>query len=222
MKDSLHIITKGQKGYPDNLRDLSDMPGKLYVNGKLLKKDSFAMAIVGTRRPTEYGKRVAKKFGYSLAKAGITIISGLALGIDTIAHESALRAGGRTIAVLAGGLDNIYPPENKGLAEAVVKKGALVSEFPLGTKAFPKNFLIRNRLISGLSLGVLVVEGARRSGTLSTATWAANQGREVFAIPGNLDSVMSEMPNFLINEGAVIARSPKDVLEFLVTKIDTI
>lgn len=205
------------KKYPENLRTLpgNERPESLYVLGKIKKKDRKAVAIVGSRRMTDYGKRTTARFARELAKNNITIISGLARGIDTIAHKAALSAGGRTIAVLGCGLDIIYPSENNALAKRIINNGALVSEFPLGTKPLGKNFLTRNRIISGLSLAILVVEGARRSGTLSTASWAANQGREVFAIPGPIDSPLSAAPLFLIENGAQIAQSPKDILDLI-------
>jgi DNA processing protein len=205
------------KNYPENLRTLpgNERPQLLYISGKILKKDEKAVAIVGSRRMTDYGKRTAARFARELAKNKVTIISGLARGIDTVAHKAALSAGGRTIAVLGCGLDIIYPPENTTLAARVKKNGALISEFPLGTKPLGKNFLTRNRIISGLSLVVLVVEGARRSGTLSTASWAANQGREVFAIPGPIDSPLSAAPLFLIENGAQIAQNPKEILDLI-------
>ena len=164
---------------------------------------------------TNYGQTMARKFSHTLAKKGITIVSGLAYGIDTVAHRAALSVSGRTIAVLGCGLDMVYPKENQGLAKKIEKDGALVSEFPPGTKPLPKNFLVRNRIISGLSLAVVVIEGERRSGTLSTAAHAANQGREVFAVPGRVDSALSGAPLFLIEQGATIARGPEDVLEYL-------
>ena len=205
------------KHYPENLLTLSDneRPELLYISGKIRKKDRKAVAIVGSRRMTNYGKRTTARFARELAKNNVTIVSGLARGIDTVAHKAALSAGGRTIAVLGCGLDIIYPPENKALAGRVRNSGALVSEFSLGTKPLGKNFLTRNRIISGLSLAVLVVEGARRSGTLSTASWAANQGREVFAVPGPIDSPLSAAPLFLIENGAQIAQNPKDILDLI-------
>lgn len=178
-------------------------------------KDKRCVAIVGTREPTNYGKEIAYKFSYELAKNGITIVSGLALGIDTIAHLAALDAGGRTIAVLGSGSDIIYPFENKNLAKRIAKSGKIVSPFLKGTKPLGKNFLIRNALIVKLSLAVLIVEGKERSGTLSTATHAANQNKEVFAIPGPINSPQSYLPNYLIDNGARIARSPKDILEYI-------
>lgn len=182
---------------------------KLFVLGKVLKKDSKAIAVVGTRQMSTRGEKLTWDFVKEFVHAGYTIISGLARGIDTVAHKTALKAGGRTIAVLGSGVDVIYPPENKSLAYEIAKNGAVVSGFPEGTRPYAKNFLARNRIIAGLSRAVLVVEGARRSGTLSTASWAANAGIEVFAIPG------SEATDWLIEQGANIANDPSDVIEYL-------
>jgi DNA processing protein len=181
----------------------------LFIKGKILKKDYKAIAVVGSRNASFRGEALTKKFVKEFVREGFTIISGLARGIDTVAHKTALKMGGRTIAVLGSGLDIIYPPENKDLADLVIKRGALVSPYPNGTKPYPKNFLARNRIIVKLSQAVLVVEGRRRSGTLSTASWAANEGIDVFAIPG------SEATDFLIGEGAISARNPKDVLDMM-------
>lgn len=181
----------------------------MYISGKILKKDKNAIAVVGSRLPSAKGKRLAYDYAYYLAGKGITIVSGLARGIDTIAHKAALAAGGRTIAVLGSGLDIIYPPENRNLAETISKNGALVSGFVRGTKPYAKNFLARNRIIAKLSRAVLVIEGARRSGTLSTASHAANEGKEVFAIPG------SEATDWLIEQGANSVKSPKELIKFL-------
>lgn len=182
---------------------------RLYVLGKVLKSDVKAIAVVGTRQMTPRGKRLTRQFVKELVKAGYTIVSGLARGIDTVAHKTALEVGGRTIAVLGSGLDVIYPPENKKLAEEIIKKGALISAFGKGTRPDGKNFLARNRIVAELSRAVLVIEGARRSGTLSTASWAANAGVEVFAVPG------SEATDWLIEQGALLAKSPKEVIEYL-------
>jgi len=179
------------------------------IRGKILPEDEFAVAIVGSRKPTTKGLTTAFDFAFYLAGHGVTVISGMARGIDSAAHKGALSAGGRTIAVLGSGIDVIYPPENRILALEIVKNGALVSEFPNGTGPHAKNFLQRNRLITKLSRAVLVVEGARRSGTLSTASWAGNLGKEVFAVPG------SEATEWLIENGATIANSPKEVLDYL-------
>lgn len=178
---------------------------KLFVKGEIKDEDRKAIAVVGSRTPTSRGVKLTKEFVKALVKEGFTIISGLARGIDTIAHKTALEQKGRTIAVLGSGIDIIYPPENKDLAKEIVKRGALVSPFLPGTKPFGKNFLARNKIIVELSMAVLVVEGKRRSGTLSTAAWAANLGKEVFAIPG------SEATDWLISEGANAALSPKDL-----------
>ncbi|OGM26142.1 DNA protecting protein DprA [Candidatus Woesebacteria bacterium RIFCSPHIGHO2_02_FULL_38_9] len=215
MTDIIESLIRKGKGYPDNLKQLSDCPERLFIKGEIKKSDNLAIAIVGTRLMTGYGKRVAWRFSYELAKVGITIVSGLARGIDTVAHEAAIAAGGRTIAVLGNGLNIVYPPENKNLFNRIIKSGAVISEFPPGTKPFGKNFLARNRIIAGLSKAVLVVEGRKKSGTLSTATYAANYGREVFAIPGPIDSPFSEAPLWLIENGARIATKPEDILDSL-------
>jgi DNA processing protein len=177
------------------------------------EKINLKFAIVGTRTPTKYGREMAYKFSFFLAKNGVTIVSGLARGIDTIAHQAALDAGGKTIAVLGSGKDIIYPPENKKLALEIAKHGEVISPFPDGTKPLPGNFLIRNELIVRLSLGVLVIEGRERSGTLSTSTHAANLGVEVFAIPGPINSPQSYLPNYLIKNGATLVTSPEEVLD---------
>ena len=209
------MITPLDKSYPENLLNSLSPPEGIFTDGKILKKDKLAVAIVGSRIASSYGKQMAEKFAGELAKKGVTIVSGLARGIDTVAHEAALYFGGRTIAVLGSGLDVIYPPENKNLASKIAKNGALVSEFPNGIKPLPENFLRRNRVIAGLSLAVLVVEGKRRSGTLSTAKYAAELGREVFALPGNINSPLSEAPNYLIDQGARVAKNPEDILEYV-------
>lgn len=201
--------------YPKNLKNISVPPRRLFVKGGFVKTDDKAVAIVGSRRMTDYGREIAWLFSKFLAQRGITIVSGLARGIDSVAHKAALTSKGRTIAVLGHGLDRIYPPEHTGLALQIVKNGSLVTEFPQGTPPSKKNFLIRNRIVSGLSLGVLVIEGAKRSGTLSIANWAANQNREVFAIPGRVDSPMSYLPNYLITQGAIPVQEPKDILDVL-------
>lgn len=218
MKKGIYKLHWLDKAYPENLLGLpaNERPELLYLSGKIKKSDRKAVAIVGSRKTTVYGRKMAKKFARELAGNKMTIVSGLARGIDTVAHTEALKTGGRTIAVMGCGLDIVYPPENKLLAKKIRENGALISEFTLGTKPHAKNFLTRNRIISGLSLAVLVVEGAERSGTLSTAAWAASQGREVFAIPGPITSPLSAAPLFLIENGAQIARSPKDILDAVV------
>lgn len=182
---------------------------KLFIQGKILKSDAKAIAVVGSREITQRGYKLTKIFVSALSKSGFTIVSGLARGVDTVAHKTALAAGGRTIAVLGSGLDIIYPPENKKLAQEIIGRGALVSPFPFGTKPYPENFLARNRVIANFSLAVLVIEGERRSGTLSTASWAANQGIDVFAIPG------SEATDWLIGQGAIAVNKPRDILNEL-------
>lgn len=218
MKEGIYKLHWQDKAYPENLLGLpaNERPELLYLSGKIKKSDRKAVAIVGSRKTTIYGRKMAEKFTRELAGNKITVVSGLARGIDTVAHTGALKTGGRTIAVMGCGLDIVYPPENKLLAKKIRENGALISEFPPGTKPHAKNFLTRNRIISGLSLAVLVVEGAERSGTLSTAAWAASQGREVFAIPGPITSPLSAAPLFLIENGAQIARSPKDILDVII------
>lgn len=202
-------------GYPELLRMTPSPPETIYVSGEIKNADTLAVAIVGSRTASAYGKKTAETFAFELAKQGVTIVSGLARGIDTVAHLSALNAGGRTIAVIGSGLDIIYPPENDDLARQIVKNGALVSEFNPGTKPLPENFLQRNRVVAGLSLAVIIIEGRRRSGTLSTARHAAEAGREVFAVPGPIDSPLSEAPLYLIEQGAQVAKSPEQVLDYI-------
>lgn len=204
------------KAYPEKLFDLSDPPEQVFCKGSILPEDEVAVAIVGSRLVSEYGKRVTKKFASDLAKVNFTIVSGLAKGVDTVAHTEALKANGRTIAVLGGSIEKIYPPQNKSLADKIAKNGALLTEFPKGSKPLPKNFLARNRIIAALARAVIVVEGKRRSGTLSTAKHAAELGREVFAIPGPVNSPLSEAPHYLIDNGARIARKPEDIFDILI------
>ena len=182
---------------------------KLDILGKILESDQKAVAVVGSRQMTPRGKQLVTEFVKALVAEGYTIISGLARGVDTVAHQTAINNGGRTIAVLGSGVDIIYPPENKSLAEKIVKQGAVVSVFPKKTKPYPKNFLARNRVIVELSRAVLVIEGTRRSGTLSTASWAANEGRDVYAIPG------SEATDWLIAEGVIAVKTPNDIIDYL-------
>lgn len=215
-KLGVSYVTKYSKGYPENLEGLDDAPYTLYLKGKLSKKDARAVAIVGTRRMTDYGQRVTEMFAKGLAENGVTIVSGLARGVDTLAHKTALKVGGRTIAVFGCGLDYVYPPENESLANDIVRFGsAVVSEFPLGYPISRVNFVIRNRIISGLAKAVLVIEGEVKSGTLITASHAANQGKEVFAVCGQITSPMSGAPHFLIKNGAKIAFEVGDILSNL-------
>lgn len=211
----IKVVSLVDRDYPTNLRQISDAPPVLYYKGTLLSQDDLAIAVVGSRNATVYGRQVTEKLVSELASRGLVIVSGLARGIDAIAHRAALSAGGRTIAVLGSGVDMIYPPENRSLAEKISQNGALVSEFPLGFPSVPSNFPARNRIISGLSLGVLVTEAAIDSGSLITAGQAAEQGREVFAVPGPITSRMSEGVNKLIKEGVHPATQVEDILEIL-------
>jgi DNA processing protein len=185
----------------------------LYLRGTLVPSDEKAIAVVGSRHPTEYGKRVATRLGMELARAGYVVVSGLARGIDAAAHRGALQAGGRTLAVLAGGLSRIYPPEHRGLAEEVEKSGALVTESSMKQEPLAGLFPARNRIISGLSKAVVLVEAAEKSGALITASLAADQGRHVLAVPGPIDSEASGGTNNLIRKGAALCRGVEDILE---------
>jgi len=213
----IRVLTVKDKTYPPLLREIEDAPPVLYTYGKLTEADQFALAVVGTRNSTTYGRQVTEHIVTDLAKGQVTVVSGLALGIDTIAHNAALEAGGRTIAVLACGLDIIYPPVNRGLARRIVEsgQGALVTEYPLGIQPEGGNFPARNRIISGLALGVLVVEAPEKSGALITAEHALKQGREVFAVPGSILSSRSAGVNKLIQDGARPVMDVKDILEAL-------
>lgn len=213
---SIKVLTLFDDNYPENLKEISDAPYVLYVRGKLTKEDSRAVAIVGTRMMTSYGREVTQKFGTELANFGVTVVSGLALGVDAEAQRAALKANGRTIAVLASGLDIISPYTNKALAlEFIKNNGAIVSEYPLGHVPFKYDFAVRNRLISGLSRAIIVIEGRIKSGTFYTVNAAANQGRPVFAVPGSITSPASEAPNYLIQNGAKLVTTSRDVMEEL-------
>jgi DNA processing protein len=214
-KNQVRLVTFKDEDYPENLKSIYDSPPFLFVKGEIGKDDRNAVAIVGCRSASTYGKHITEKIGRELAKNGITIVSGLARGIDSIAHLSALKENGRTLAVFGSGLDIIYPPENKKLAEKIASNGAIVSEFFLGTKPEAPNFPRRNRIISGLSLGVVIVEAGAKSGALVTASCALEQNREVFAIPGNLGSKNSEGANALIKQGAKLVTTVEDILEEL-------
>ena len=203
------------KDYPTNLRYVYQPPATIYLEGSIIAQDQIAIAIVGSRRATDYGLNNAERIGFELASRGIAVISGLARGVDSAAHRGALRAKGRTIAVLGSGLNRIYPPENKKLAQEVAQNGALISEFTPDTPPHRENFPRRNRIISGLSLGVVVVEAAKRSGALITANFALEQGREVFALPGKVDSFTSGGVHDLIKEGAKLIESTEDIIEEL-------
>lgn len=209
------ILTYASPDYPPQLKQIADAPLVLYVRGGVKALSEPAVAIVGTRRPTAYGGQVAGRLARELAERQLVIVSGLARGVDSASHRGALEAGGRTVAVLGSGIDVIYPRENKQLAEEIVASGALISEFPPGTSPAPENFPIRNRIISGLSLGVVVVEAAEYSGSLITARLALEQDREVFAVPGNITSAQSFGPNHLIKQGAKLVDGWRDVVDEL-------
>ena len=214
-KRDINILTIKDDNYPQLLRAIPTPPLLLYVLGDIRERDEVALAIVGSRSPTPYGKWAADGLVRALAEIGFTIVSGMARGIDSIAHRAALAVGGRTIAVLGCGLGIIYPPENQTLMQKIPHSGAVVSEFPLFTKPEKLNFPIRNRLISGLSLGVMVIEAAANSGSLITASHALEQSREVFAVPGNIQSPKSKGTNGLIKKGAKLVEGIEDVLEEL-------
>lgn len=215
VEHNIRALTWNDPEYPARLLQIPDPPPVLYVRGLLTSEDEWAVAVVGTRRASAYGKAVTGRLVTDLAVNHVTIVSGLARGIDGEAHRAALDAGGRTIAVLGCGLDLIYPPEHRNLAHDIVENGALVSEYPLGTRPEASNFPPRNRIISGLSLGVLVVEAGFKSGALITADFAADQGRDVFAVPGNLYARSNEGTNRLIQDGAKLVMGAEDILEEL-------
>jgi DNA processing protein len=210
------VLTCDDPAYPSRLRQIYDYPPVLYMRGSLLPEDDWCLAVVGTRRASVYGKQITEEIVTDLARSRITIVSGLAKGIDTIAHQSALAAGGRSIAIFGCGLDIVYPPENVSLARSIMEHGAILSEYPLGIRPRPENFPRRNRILSGMSLGVLVTEADETSGALITARMALEQDREVFAIPGSILSPASRGTNRLIQMGeAKLVRDDKDILEEL-------
>jgi DNA processing protein len=209
------VLTWNDPAFPPRLKEIYDVPPVLYVRGELTAEDEWAIATVGTRRATMYGREVTERIVTNLARSKITIVSGLARGIDSIAHRAALDAGGRTVAVFACGLDVVYPPENLKLAQAIMEHGALVSDYHLGAKPKAENFPRRNRIMSGLSLGVLVTEAGESSGALITANLALEQNREVFAVPGSVLSPASQGTNRLIQDGAKLVRDADDILEEL-------
>lgn len=208
----ISFLTFREKAYPELLKHIYDPPVVLYIKGGFSLYDNISIAVVGSRSPTLYGKTVAQNLAAKLAASSVTVVSGMARGIDTMAHRGAIRANGRTIAVLGSSLDCIYPSENKGLANKIQSNGAVISEFPMGTGPFKYNFPIRNRIISGLSLGTLVVEAGERSGALITARLALEQGREVFAVPGPINSWASKGSNGLIKQGAKLVEDIEDIL----------
>jgi DNA processing protein len=211
----VNITTPADDGYPVLLREIAAPPPVLYYRGELLETDRTAVAIVGTRRITQYGREMTARISGGLARAGVTIVSGLARGVDGVAHQAALDAGGRTIAVLGSGVDRIYPPEHRLLAERIAEQGAVLSDYLPDTPPDGVNFPPRNRIISGLSLGVVVIEAPDRSGALITVDFAADHGRDVFAVPGLVTASNSSGCNRLIRDGARLVRTAEDVLEDL-------
>jgi DNA processing protein len=209
---SIDVLTLVDQDYPQALRNISNPPPVLYVRGNFKKEDEISMAIVGSRKASYYGKKMAAKFSRSLVSLGFTVVSGMARGIDTIAHQSALAEDGRTIAFLGSGIDVIYPKENRKLMKKIIKNGVVISEFPLGSKPLAVNFPQRNRLISGFSLGTVVVEATLKSGTFTTVKWALEQGKEVFAIPGDIRSKTSQGTNKLIQKGAKLITDAEDIV----------
>jgi DNA processing protein len=211
----VHPLTWRHPDYPPFLKEIHDPPPVLFIKGTLLPQDQRAVAVVGTRRATAYGREACEALVGDLARSGVTIVSGLARGIDSVAHRAALQAGGRTLAVMGSGLDVMYPPEHRGLADEIVAAGALVGEHPLGTRPAAQHFPRRNRIISGISLGVLAVEAPEASGVMWTVRSALEQGREVFAVPGSIFSPASQGVNRLLQQGAKLVLSYTDVLEEL-------
>ena len=214
-QNGVEVITRKDPDYPELLKEIPDVPAVLYIKGNRAFLKNTAIAMVGSRQASVYGLSVAEKFARQLAEYGITIISGLARGIDTASHRGCLLGGGTTVAVVGCGLAQIYPPENKGMFEQIVEKGVIISEFPMQMPPLAQNFPRRNRIISGLSLGVIVVEAALKSGALVTASMALEQGREVFAIPGSIDRPNAQGVNALIKQGAKLTSSVADILEEL-------
>lgn len=212
-RQGLRVLTLADEDYPAALRGLEGAPPVLYLKGELVERDALALAVVGTRRASGYGRRATERLVRALAARGFTIVSGLALGIDTAAHKAALAAGGRTLAVLGSGFGALYPSENRHLAERIAAQGAVLSEFPVFTEPARWTFPRRNRIISGLSRGVLVVEAPRKSGALITARLALEQGREVFAVPGSIFSPQTAGCHALLRDGAVLVTDAADVLE---------
>jgi DNA processing protein len=211
----IKILTWQDESYPQRLKEIDQPPPVLYIRGEYLPDDLFAVAIVGTRRVTPYGRQITEELSAFLAANGITVISGLARGVDAIAHQSTLKTGGRSIGVLGSGVDKIYPPEHRGLAEQMIKHGAIISDYAPGTPPDASNFPPRNRIISGLSLAVVVIEAGETSGALITAEFAAEQGREIFAVPGSILAPQSKGTNKLIQNGALPLLSVNDLMQAL-------
>jgi DNA processing protein len=211
----VQVLTWEDDDYPRCLSEVDNAPPVLYLRGEFLPEDEWAVAVVGTRRLTAYGRQVTENIVRTLVGSGVTVVSGLARGVDAIAHQTAIEMGGRTMAVLGCGVDRVYPPEHRQLAEQVIANGALISDYPLGTPPEAHNFPPRNRIISGLSMATVVVEAGKRSGALITANYATEQGREVFAVPGSVLAPQSKGTNFLIQQGAHPLLESKEILEIL-------
>jgi DNA processing protein len=207
------ILTLGEENYPKRLKEIYDPPPVLYVRGELRKQDELAISIVGSRKTSPYGRWFTERVSRELAQQGVTIVSGMARGIDSVAHQGAISEGGRTIAVLGCGVDIVYPRENRRLCEQVIDHGAVVSEFPMESPPEAGHFPKRNRIISGLSLGVVVVQAGKDSGSLITANYALEQGRDVFAVPGNVGAESTQGTNHLIKQGAKLVESSEDILQ---------
>lgn len=214
-KQGIKILTWQDEAYPQRLKEISQPPPVLYVRGEYLPDDLFAVSIVGTRRVTPYGRQITEELASFLAANGMTVISGLARGVDAIAHQTALKSGGRTIGILGSGVDRIYPPEHRALAEQMMERGAIISDYAPGTPPDASNFPPRNRIIAGLSLAVVVIEAGQTSGALITAEFAAEQGREVFAVPGSILAPQSKGTNKLIQQGALPLLSVNDLMQVL-------
>jgi DNA processing protein len=214
-KQGIKILTWQDEAYPQRLKEIDQPPPVLYIRGEYLPDDLFAVAIVGTRRVTPYGRQITEELASFLAANGLTVISGLARGVDAIAHQATLKAGGRTLGILGSGVDKIYPPEHRALAEQMMERGAIISDYAPGTPPEASNFPPRNRIISGLSLAVVVVEAGETSGALITAEFAAEQGREVFAVPGSILAPQSKGTNKLIQNGALPLLSVNDLMQAL-------
>jgi DNA processing protein len=211
----IRILITEDDDYPRRLKEIEQPPPVLYVRGEWSTDDEFAVAIVGTRRMTAYGRQITEHVATILAASGVTVISGLARGVDAVAHHAALSAGGRTIAILGSGVDRIYPPENRPLADRIISHGAILSDYPLGTAPESSNFPPRNRIIAGISMATVVVEAGDTSGALITAEFAAEQGRDVFAVPGSILAPQSRGTNRLIQNGALPLLTPDDILQAL-------
>ncbi len=215
VKNNVKLVTINDKAYPEGLRRIPDAPLVIYVKGEIKEDDKYAVSIIGSRLHTDYGSRMAEKISYGLASYGLTVISGMARGIDTVSHKGSLKAGGRTIAVLGSGIDVPYPPENRNLMNSVASSGAVISEFPFGTPPNRENFPRRNRIISALSFGVVVIEATVDSGSLITVGYALEQGKEIFAVPGNITSKNSRGTNNLIKKGARLVENAEEIIDEL-------